>query len=236
MQMGDLPNQGGTGTWPVYQGTSYTLTTSGSNWLSLARSSGKTSDGLCHLIFWNNGSLDYIQMISTTDVSGQTWDQPVVVFNGLAEIWDGANDPSIWIDKNDGFHTAFCATEWTGIHHLMYGYSADGKDWQQSSCAIIGTFDAGSQPHDTHVVVFDAFDESYVFIGYESGGNIWCVYSKLNKIAFSDPIQVNVHQNAALPDLFPNGGAGAVFAYQADDGSGQNLTDVYYRLAEFKKE
>jgi hypothetical protein len=235
MQRGDYPNQGGTGTWPVYFGTPYTLTTSGNNWVSIARSSGKTSDGLCHVIFWNDGGLDYIQMVSTTDTSGQSWDQPMVVFNGLAEIWDGANDPSLWIDKNDGFHTAFCATEWTGTHHLMYGYSADGKDWNAGSFTSVGTFASDKQPHDTHVVAFDAFDETYIFLGYESDGIVWCQYKKTSETEFSAPIQVNVHTNTTLPDIYPNGDAGVVFAYQADDGSGQDLTDIFYRLAEFKK-
>jgi hypothetical protein len=236
MRLGSYPNQGGTGTWPNFEGTEYILVDGVANWLSIARSSAKTSDGICHLMFWNNDSLDYIQMISSADTTGQTWGAPVVVFNGLAEIWDSANDPSIWIDKNDGYHTCFCATEWTGKHHLMYGYSADGKDWNQASCVTVDTFPAELKPNDTHVVVFDAFGETYVFLSYESGGDVWCRYKKSADSTFSEAIKVNVHSQATLPDLYPNGDVGAVFAYQADDGSGQGLTDVFYRLAEFKKD
>lgn len=235
MRRGDYPNIASTMTWPVYQGTHYSLVPPPNNWLSLARSAGKTSDGRCHLIFWNNGSLDYIQIVSSTDISGKSWEAPVVVFNGLAEIWDGAQDPSLWIDKNDGFHTSFCAWEWTGKFHLMYGYSPDGKTWSDSSHISVEIFQPDKMPHDTHVIVFDAFDETYVFLGYEVAGKVWCRYKKLSEQSFSDPIQVNLHPNALLPDMYPNGGTGVIFAYQADDGSGQNLTDIFYRVAEFKK-
>jgi hypothetical protein len=116
----------------------------------------------------------------------------------------------------------------------MYGYSANGMDWNVgSSFTQIEIFPAGQSLNDTGVVVFDAFGTTYVFICYEVGGTVWCRFKTLAGTVFSDPIQVNVHASATLPDLYPNGDVGIVFAYQADDGSGNNLTDVFYRLAEF---
>jgi len=236
MRRGDYPNVAGTGTWPSFQGTPYTLVAEGtSNYLSLARSAMKTSDGLCHLIFWHEG-LPYIRMVSTTDVSGQNWGAPVPVFEGLAEIWVGAKDPSLWIDKNDGFHTSFAAEDWMGNYHLMYGYSATVDGWDEGAFKNIMIVPIADGLNDTHVVVFDAFDETYVFLSYETAGNVWCRYKKFEESEFSDPIQVNEHFPARLPDIYPNGGTGAVFAYEADDGTGNNLTDIFYRLAEFKEE
>jgi hypothetical protein len=233
MRRGDYPNQGGTGTSPVFIGVLYTLVNGSANWLSLVRSAGKTSDGLCHLVFWNNDSLDYIQMISTSDISGTSWDSPIVVFNGLAETWVGAQDPSLWIDEQDGFHTCFRAVDFKNQHRLMYGYSKDGADWTEGSFIQIEVFPVGEPLNDTGVAVFDAFGEMYVFVCYEVEGVVWCRCKTMTANTFSDPIQVSEHSQATLPDLYPNGANGICFAYQADDGTGQNLTDVFYRMAEF---
>ena len=237
MQRGDYPNQGGTGTWPVYEGTQYVLVAEGMpNWLSLSRSTGKTSDGLCRLIFWHPG-LPYIRMVSTTDISGQNWDEPRDVFVGLAEIWVGAKDPSLWIDENDGFHTCFAGEIWWGEYQLVYGYSPDGQDWDEAtSFEYLNTVPVEDGMNDTQVVVFDAFDDTYIFISYESAEDVWCVYKKSQEKEFSEPIKVNEHAPARLPDIYPNGDVGAVFAYEADDGTGTGLTDIFYRLAEFVEE
>jgi len=44
---------------------------------------------------------------------------------------------------------------------------------------------------------------------------------------------VNVHENATLPDLYPNGANGIVFAYEADGDTGTR--DIFYRMGEFVK-
>ncbi len=115
MQRGDFPNQGGTGTWPVFNGTNYTLVeeTGINNWLSIARSEDKTSDGRCHLLYWSE-SLPYIRTISSNDITGTDWSEPETVFEAAAELWVGASDPSLWIDEADGFHTLFAAEDWMG--------------------------------------------------------------------------------------------------------------------------
>jgi hypothetical protein len=236
MRRGDIPNVAGTGTWPVFQGTPYVLVAEALlNYLSLSRSTGKTSDGLCHLIFFHPfGSLPYIRMVSSTDISGTSWTEPIAVFEGLAELWVSAKDPSLWIDDNDGFHTLFTAEDWMGNYHLMYGYSADGADWDEiSSFEDICSVPISDGLNDTQVVVFDAFDKTWVFLCYEIGESIWCRYREFGEDTFSDPIQVNVHAPARLPDIYPNGDKGVVFAYEADDGTGSNLTDIFYRLAEW---
>ncbi len=235
MRRGDIPNVAGTGEWPIFGGTQYTLVAEALlNYLSLSRSTGKTSDGICHLIFFRPGGFPYIKMISSTDISGTNWTQPIAVFEGLAEIWVDAMDPSLWIDDNDGFHTLFAAEDWMGYYHLMYGYSADGQDWSEiTSFSEICTVPIEDGLNDTQVVLFDAFDYTWVFICYETGGNVWCRYKMFEGNTFSDPIQVNEHAPAALPDIYPNGDVGVVFAYEADDGTGNDLTDIYYRLAEW---
>ena len=233
MRRGDIPNIAGTGTWPTFQGTPYTLVNEElvKNYLSLARSAALSSKGFCHLIFWSEG-LPYIRMISSTDISGTSWGEPIPVFEGLAELWVGAKDPSLWIDEKDGFHTLFAAEDWMGNYHLMYGYCADGADWDEgTSFTQICIVPVDDGMNDTHVVVFDAFDKTWVFIAYETGKDVWCRYKEFDEENFSDPIKVNEHLNATLPDIYPNGDTGLVFAYQADDGTGQDLTDVYYRLA-----
>lgn len=48
---------------------------------------------------------------------------------------------------------------------------------------------------------------------------------------FSEPWKVNVHENASLPDLYPNGDNGVVFAYEADGDNGNR--DIFYRMYEF---
>ncbi len=235
MRRGDIPNIAGTGTWPTFTGTEYVLVAEALlNYISESRSTGKTSDGICHLIFFHPSSNPYIRMVSSTDITGTDWGEPVDVYVGLAEIWVNAKDPSLWIDDSDGFHTLFAAEDWMGNYHLMYGYSVDGSDWDEmTSFSEICTMPVDDGLNDTQVVVFDAFDETMVFISYETKGNVWCRYKKFEEDTFSDPIQVNVHAPAALPDIMPNGDVGVVFAYQADDGTGNDLTDIYYRLAEW---
>jgi hypothetical protein len=238
MRRGNYPNQAGTGS-PGHQyiGTEHVLVAEGMpNWLSLSRSTGKTSDGLCHLVFWHPG-LPFIRMVSSTDISGEDWDAPISVFEGLAEIWVGAKDPSLWIDSNDGLHVAFAGEIWWGEYQLVYGYSADGTDWSEiSSFKYLDKYPVDDGMNDTEVVTLHAYDETWVFLCYETGGTVWCKYKKMQDADFSDPVQVNEHAPASLPDMYPNGDVGVVFTYQALDDSGSELTDVYYRLAELVSE
>jgi len=234
MRRGDYPNQAGTQTWPTFQGTEYTLVDELFNfYLSLSRSALKTSDGICHLMYWSEG-LPYLSMISSSDTSGTLWDEPVSVFEGLAEVWVGGRNPGLWIDDNDGFHCVFAAEYWWGEYLLLYGYSVDGTDFSEmSSFQGILTVPVEDGLNDTQVVVFDAYDETWIFISYESGGNVFCVYKNMDDLEFSEPIRVNVYPNASVPDIYPNGETGAVFAYQAAAESGDDSTDIYFRLAEF---
>jgi len=71
MRRGDYPNEAGTHTYPDFEGTEYVIVAQGTpNILSRSRSTGRTSDGLCHLMFWHTG-MGYIRMISSTDISGE---------------------------------------------------------------------------------------------------------------------------------------------------------------------
>jgi len=234
MRRGDWPNEAGTRHPDNYfEGTEHVIVAEGMpNWLSLSRSTGRTSDGRCHLVFWHPG-LPFIRMVSSTDISGESWGDPISVFEGLAEIWVGASDPSLWIDSNDGFHTAFAAEIWWGEYQLVYGYSADGTDWDEiSSFRYLDKSPVEYGMNDTEVVTLDAFGATWVFLCYEAAGSVWCRYKRIQDADFSDPVQVNDHAPASLPDMYPNGDVGVVFTYQAPDDSGSDLTDVYYKLAE----
>jgi hypothetical protein len=236
MRRGDFPNQGGTGEWPIFGGTEHVIVAEALlNWLSVSRSALKTSDGICHLAFWHEGGPPYIRKVSSSDTSGTAWDEPMTVFGGEANFWLGASNPGMWIDSNDGFHVVFDARSISGHHHLMYGFSADGIGWETADAIFqVDEFDLDDGLNDTQVVLFDAFDETWVFLSYETGGNVYTRYKKFGDTVFSDPFQVNVSFPAALPDVYPNGDTGVIFAYQADDGTG--MTDIYYRLAEWIEE
>jgi hypothetical protein len=233
MARGDIPDIAGTGNFPWFEGTKYTLAPPPDNWLSLVRSAGLTSDNRCRLVFWNSGGSDFIRLVSSTDNSATTWTPPVVIWHGLDNTWLGARDPSLWIDSEDGFHTFFSAEDTGGMYHMMHGYSVDGATWNDTSFIDAGQVPVADGLNDTGVVTCYAYDQTYVMICYETAGNVWCRYKKLADAIFSDPIQVNEHSSAALPDLFPTVQKGVVFAYQADDGTGQNLTDIFYRLFKF---
>ena len=62
---------------------------------------------------------------------------------------------------------------------------------------------------------------------YEYEGIVYCQWKQVGAAEFSDPIEVSVHSNAELPDIYPNGGDGVTFAFQADSTGA--YTDVYYR-------
>ncbi len=235
MRRGDYPNIASTRDPDNhFIGTEYTIVAEALiNYISTSRCTGLTSDGRCHLMFEHSG-LPYIRMVSSTDISGTAWDAPVNVFDGACEIWVGAGDPGMWIDDNDGFHVLFAGEIWWGEYQLVYGYSSDGTDWSEiESFEYMEAYPVEDGLNDTQVVVFDAFGETYIFLCYETGGNVWCKYKHTLGRSFSDPLQVNEHPNASLPDLYPNGDNGVVFVYQAQDDSGSDLTDIYYRLAEF---
>ncbi|MFH1675479.1 MAG: hypothetical protein ABIC40_00540, partial [bacterium] len=70
MARGTMPNIAGSGDgWPESKGTDHMIDDSGSKWLSKVRASGKTSDGICHIFYWNSSGLDYIQAASSTDTT-----------------------------------------------------------------------------------------------------------------------------------------------------------------------
>jgi len=234
MRRGDYPNQGGTGDWPTFAGTEYVIVAEALlNYLSVSRSTGKTSDGRNHLIFWHSPTTPYIRLVSA-DPSGTSWDWPIVVFEGIDDQWSGAYNPSLWIDGDDGFHTLFAAETYAGEYHLMYGYSGNGADWDETgSFTDIMTVPLADGMNDTQVVVFEAYDFTWVFLSYETDGNIYCMYKKIGDGDFSDPILVSDTLNSGVPDVYPNGDTGLVFAWQGDDGSGDDLTDIFYRTAWF---
>jgi hypothetical protein len=229
MRRGDYPNQGGTGTWPTYKGTEFYLVDNG--WLSVARSTGKTSDGICHLVYWKEGIDGPIRMLSSDDISGTSWSNEAIIQDGMAEIWDGARDPSLWIDEDNHFHVVYAGLTWMGHALLVYAYSVDGNEWTNYVVGnAIQTEDY--ELHDTGVVTMEAFGTRYIFVAYEYKGEVWCQFAEVAQPPeFSDPIKVNIHENATFPDLYPNGEDGVVFAYEAD-GDNDNR-DIFYRMCEF---
>ena len=233
MRRGDIPNIPGTGTWPFYIGTEFVLE-SGSDgayvWCSLSRSTGKTSDGICHFLFWGDAN-PYIRMMSSSDTSGEDWQDSITVYGGYEEIWVGAQDPGMWIDDDDTFHVVFAGETFTGEFMLMYGTSDAYVEWTDNFDNI-GEFSAADGLRDTQVVVFDAFDETWVFLSYESGGNVYCMYKNIDDDEFSDPILVNEAVDCLVPDIYPNGDVGVMYAYDAESGQGDR--DVYWRLAEWE--
>jgi len=233
MRRGDIPNISGTGTWPTFTGTEYELvpgTEGNYKWCSLARSTDKTSDGICRLIYWQNNN-PYINMISSTDISGTDWNSPVEVYGGWEEIWVAGRDPGLWVDEYDGFHVLFAGELFTGTFRLMYGYSDDPSDWT-GNFQTVADFPEEAGLRDTQVTVFDAFDETWVFLSFESGGEVWCMYKNILDDEFSEKIRVNVTDGAILPDFYPNGDVGLVYAYEADSGNGDS--NIFWRLAEFE--
>ncbi len=228
MRRGDLPNQGGTGNWPTYQGTEYQLVDEG--WLSLVRSTGKTSDGICRLAYWKTGVDGPIRMLSSDDTTGTSWANESIIQDGMAEIWVGAHDPSLWIDTDDGFHCAYVGEYWWDAAVPVYAYSSDGVEWTNQPLGNSVEID-DYELHDTGVIKMTGLGEDYIFICYEYKGNIWCQYKPVGAGEFSEPIQVNVHENASIPDLYPNGGDGVVWAYEADGDNGNR--DIFYRMCEF---
>jgi len=235
MRMGDIPNIAGTGDWPDYIGTEYALVAEALiNYVSVSRCTGLTSDGRAHLMFTHGGGCPFIRMVSSIDATCTSWDPAVSVFDGLAEVWVGGDNPGMWIDDNDGFHVVWAGEYWWDEFELMYGYSADGTDWNEmTSFTPLGKFPLDDGLNDTQIVMFDAFGETWQFICYETAGDVYCLYRNVNDEEFSDPIKVNDHPDAALPDIYPNGDTGVLFVYQADDGSGQSRSNVYCHLAEF---
>lgn len=232
MRRGDFPNEGGTGTWPVFEGTLYNLVNEG--WLSIVRSTGKTSDGICRLVYWKEGIDGPIRMLSSDDISGTSWTNESIIQDGAAEIWVGAHDPSLWIDEKDHYHVAYAGDTWMGTARLVYAYSDNGIDWINYIVGNAVEFD-DLELHDTGVVTINAFDEQYIFLVYEYKNEIWCQYAKPGEPPqFSDPIKVNMHYDATLPDLYPNGGSGVVFAYEADGDTATR--DIFYRMCEFIEE
>jgi len=234
MRRGDYPNEAGTQTYPDYEGTEYVLVAEAVlNYISTSRCTGMTSDGRTHLLFWHSGC-PYIRMVSSSNSSGTSWNSAMDVYIGLAEIWVGGRNPSLWIDEHDGFHVVWTGEVWWGDWELMYGYSSDGTDWDEmTSFYSLETIPADDGLRDVEIVMIDAFGETYIFVCYESGGNIYCKYKNTAQDSWHPEIQVNEHSPAELPSIYPNGDTGVVFVYQADDGSGDKLTDVYYTLAEF---
>ncbi len=228
MRRGDYPNQGGTGTWPTFQGTQCIEIDDA--WLSIVRSTGKTSDGICHLAYWKEGVDGPIRMLSSDDTSGTSWTTESIIQDGLAEIWVGAHDPSLWIDENDHFHVAYAGDTWMEEAWLVYAYSENGIDWTNDVIGNAVTF-PDLELHDTGIITFNAFDTQWIFIAYEYEGEVWFQYKSSDASEFSEPTKVNVHENATLPDLHPNGDVGLVFAYEAD-GDNDNR-DIFYRMYEF---
>ena len=171
MRRGDYPNQGGTGNWPVFLGTSYELVAKG--WLSIVRSTGKTSDGICRLVYWKEGIDGPIRMLSSDDISGTSWTNESVIQNGAAEIWVGAHDPSLWIDENDHYHVAYAGDTWMGSARLVYAYSEDGITWSNYIVGNAVLF-TDLALHDTGVVTVNALDGQFILLGYEYKGEVWC--------------------------------------------------------------
>jgi len=228
MRRGDYPNQGGTGTWPTFQGTKCIEIDDA--WLSIVRSTGKTSDGICRLVYWKEGVDGPIRMLSSDDTSGTSWTTESIIQDGLAEIWVGAHDPSLWIDENDHFHVAYAGDTWMGQARLLYAYSENGTDWTNNVIGNAVTF-TDLELHDTGIITFNAFDTQWIFIAYEYDNEVWFQYKSTDASEFSEPTKVNVHDNATLPDLYPNDDVGLVFAYEAD-GDNDNR-DIFYRMYEF---
>jgi hypothetical protein len=224
MRRGDYPNQGGTGTWPVYIGTEYVLVPGA--WLSIARSTGITSDGICRLVYWKTGVNGPIRMLSSDDISGTSWTTESIIETGAAEIWVGAHDPSLWIDEDDRFHVLYTGDTWMGTARLVYAYSDDGVNWTNDIIDNAGPF-TDLLLNDTEVVTVNAYGEQFIIVSYEYHDNVYCQWKMAGEAEFSDPMQVNVHNNAKLPTLYPNGAEGITFTYQAD-GDYANL-DIFYR-------
>ncbi len=229
MRRGDYPNQGGTGTWPNYGGTQCLEIENA--WLSVVRSVGITSDGICRLVYWKGGIDAPIRMRSSDDISGTSWTTENVIQDGAMELWIGAHDPSLWIDENDHFHVAYAGDTWMEDARLVYAYSEDGVEWTNTIIDNAVTFE-DLELHDTSIVTFNAFEKQYIFLTYEYHGNVWFQYKQADLPGlFSEPVKVNVHENAALPDLYPNDANGIIFAYEADGDNGN--TDIFYRVYEF---
>ena len=225
MRRGDLPNNGGTGDWPVYNGTEYLSIPDA--WLSISRSVGLTSDGICRLVYWKDGVNGPIRMLSSDDISGTSWTDEVIIESGALELWDGAHDPSLWIDENDYFHVTYAGDTWMGTARVVYSYSTDGDNWTNEIIDNAVTF-TDLALNDLQVVTFNAFSEQFILLSYQYEGDVYCQWKQAGASEFSDPILVSVRDAAALPDIYPNGADGATFAYQADSDYGDN-SDIFYR-------
>jgi hypothetical protein len=224
MRRGDYPNEGGTQNWPVYVGTE--CINKPGFWLSISRSTGITSDGICRLVYWKQGVDKPIRMLSSDDISGKTWTNESIIQDGGALTWVGAHDPSLWIDENDEFHVLYAGDAWTGSARLVYAHSTDGITWTNT---IIGNAVAfyDLKLNDTEVVTFNAYGEQFIFLSYQYDGVVYCQWKPAKEENFSDPVQVNVHTSAALPDIYPNGANGVTYTYQAT-GDYAN-PDIFYR-------
>ncbi len=119
----------------------------------------------------------------------------------------------------------------------MYGYNPDGDAWSEiDDFTGIMSVPIADGMNDTHVVVFDAFDYTWVFLAYETAGDVWCRYKVITEEDFSEPLLVSeLNTPVALPDIYPNGDVGVVFAWQADDGTGFNQTDIFTRVAQWEE-
>ncbi len=222
MRRGDLPNQGGTGTWPVYSGTEYINIPGG--WLSTPRSSGKTSDGICRLLYWTEGAGGTVHMLSSDDISGTSWTDDDTIFNGGTGGYSTTPDPGLWVDDADRLLVAFRAGVGSDSD-LIYGVSTDGASWDFA--AVSNATTSSDDPSDTEAAAAEAFGDDFIFLSYETGGDVYCQWKMDADDEFSDPVQVNVHANAGLPDIYPNGAGGITFAYQAEGDTG--TLDIFYR-------
>ncbi|HEX9744607.1 MAG TPA: hypothetical protein VGB30_04185, partial [bacterium] len=229
MRMGSKPNVAGTETWPIFSGTEYTLTNSGDLYLSLSRCGVTMSDGIYYIFLWSYNFDGYVQEVYSLDSLGTMWSQPSVVYQNGAELFTGVHDPGVWVDEDEGIHIVFALELFTLAQNLVYGYKADGDAWDFSDFITIENYSADNGLRDTQVVTVEKFGETFVILSYESGGVVYTRWKKLSDEVFSDEIQVNIIKGAVLPDVYPNNMGGVVFGYEAIDGTGSDLTDIFYR-------
>ena len=122
------------GAWTAWSGApQYTAVPSPSRLSQTMNIIKDSTTNAIYMVYYSSNSSDtWIRIAYNSDGEALTWDYSNDVYDGAADGYDCARDPSLWLDSDDDWHSAFIlhTNSPSSTESIAYVRSDDALAWQ----------------------------------------------------------------------------------------------------------
>ena len=158
----------------------------------------RPADNSIYLIYFSSSTDTWIRMSYNADGTGTSWNSGNVVYDGASDGYTGVHDPSLFLDGDGDFHSAFIANDGL-VDNILYTRSTDGLSWDTPLIAYTAV--SSGTIKDPTVKTMDVDSDEFLILQYLDGNEVYITFSWDAGAEWQEPVLISDTDNALMPDF-----------------------------------